>query len=81
MIDKNLLFKYYQHIQDTGTNITYNNWIGKNDIDIEGDDEITKEELINKIIDEKNTKKGINKIYSIFSKFYKDKDEYQDILN
>lgn len=81
MIDKNILFKYNQYIQETGSNISFNKWSGKNDVDIEEDDEITKEEHLNKIIEEKNTKKGVKKIYGLFQKYYKDKDEYEDILN
>lgn len=81
MIDKILLFKYHQYLHDTNSNISYNTWIGKSNIDNDEEEEITKEEVINKIIDIKDKKKGVKKLYGLFQKYYKDKDEYEDILN
>jgi hypothetical protein len=81
MIDKNILFKYHQYLQENNSDISFNQWYGKNVGLIDEDEEITKEEILNKIVDEKNIKKGVKKIYGLFEKFYKDKSEYNDILN
>lgn len=87
MYDRKTLYEYHKYLRDNNCDISFTTWSKKNHLVLDNnnhnifDDDLSKSDIIAKIKSTKNKKKGIKLIYKLLSTYYKDKDEYNDILN
>jgi len=85
MYDKKTLYDYHKYLQDNNTDITFNKWFKKNDLLVSNnnnlfDNNLSKSDMIDEIIKCKNKNKGIKLIYKLLTSYYKNNEQFNDIM-